>query len=298
MSELDFSSVQTQPMPIAPAAEPGRLRRAREASGLHIAVLANQLKVPVRKLEALEAGRFDELPDITFARALASSACRHLKIDPEPVLAELPGARPAVLVHMATDDKPAFRPAGQGLLSDLAWPALMRKPAAWLAAALLLVAAVVYVWPTSPQSSTASEPEGAPPAVIETLPLATADTDALESAASVEPVVTPEAQAQPTPDLASASGDSPALEVPAVDISGNDLLMIVGTGESWLEVVDAQGQVLLRRMLRPGEVHRFNTQPPYRVLLGKADAAQVRVRGRAFDLTPHTRNSVARFEVR
>jgi cytoskeleton protein RodZ len=64
-----------------------------------------------------------------------------------------------------------------------------------------------------------------------------------------------------------------------------------------MEVTDAQGRVLLRRMLQEGEVHRFNTQPPYRVLLGKAQAAQVRVRGKDFDLEPHTRNSVARFEV-
>ncbi len=49
---------------------------------MHIAALAASLKVPVNKLEALEAGRYDELPDLTFARALASSACRQLKVDP------------------------------------------------------------------------------------------------------------------------------------------------------------------------------------------------------------------------
>ena len=55
---------------------PVLLREAREAAGLHIAALAAALKVPVKKLEALEAGRYDELPDLTFARALASSACQ------------------------------------------------------------------------------------------------------------------------------------------------------------------------------------------------------------------------------
>ena len=64
------------------ASRPVLLRAAREAAGLHIAALAAALKVPVRKLEALEAGRYGELPDLTFARALASSACRHLKVDP------------------------------------------------------------------------------------------------------------------------------------------------------------------------------------------------------------------------
>ena len=80
-------------MEAAPASlpeRPVRLREAREAAGLHIAAMAAALKVPVRKLEALEAGRYDELPDLTFARALASSACRQLKIDPAPVLEQIP----------------------------------------------------------------------------------------------------------------------------------------------------------------------------------------------------------------
>ena len=73
--------------------------------------------------------------------------------------------------------------------------------------------------------------------------------------------------------------------------------MIVGVGDSWLEVVDAQGTVLLRRMLRTGEEHRFSAQPPYRVVLGNAGAARVVVRGKDFDTTPFVRNSVAKFEV-
>ena len=66
------------------------LREAREAQGLHIAALAAAIKVAPRKLELLEADRFDELPDATFTRALAQTVCRALKIDPAPVLALLP----------------------------------------------------------------------------------------------------------------------------------------------------------------------------------------------------------------
>ena len=73
-----------------PASRPILLKEVREASGLHIAALAAALKVPVKKLEALEAGRYSELPDMTFARALASSACRQLKVDPTPILRQIP----------------------------------------------------------------------------------------------------------------------------------------------------------------------------------------------------------------
>jgi len=73
----------------APSA--GRLlREARERQGLHIAALAAAIKVAPKKLELLEADRFDALLDATFTRALAQTVCRALKIDPAAVLVLLP----------------------------------------------------------------------------------------------------------------------------------------------------------------------------------------------------------------
>jgi cytoskeleton protein RodZ len=37
---------------------------------------------------------------------------------------------------------------------------------------------------------------------------------------------------------------------------------------------------------------------PLRVVLGRAEAVEVQVHGQPFDIQPHTRSSVARFEVR
>src|SRR4051794_28281465 len=70
------------------ATSAGRLlREAREARRMPIAALASAIKVAPRKLEMLEADRFDQLVDPTFARALAQTVCRSLKIDAAPVLA-------------------------------------------------------------------------------------------------------------------------------------------------------------------------------------------------------------------
>jgi cytoskeleton protein RodZ len=77
----------------AAAPSAGRLlREARERQGLHIAALAAAIKVAPKKLELLEADRFDALPDATFTRALAQTVCRALKIDPAAVLVLLPPA--------------------------------------------------------------------------------------------------------------------------------------------------------------------------------------------------------------
>ena len=59
------SGMETEASPLAMSAG-SLLRQAREAAGLSIATLAVLLKVPVKKLEALEADHFDLLPDAVF----------------------------------------------------------------------------------------------------------------------------------------------------------------------------------------------------------------------------------------
>ena len=56
-----------------------------------------------QKLEALENDRLDLLPDVTFARGLASAICRAFGTDPAPVLERMPVSAPGL------------RPAGQSL---------------------------------------------------------------------------------------------------------------------------------------------------------------------------------------
>mgnify|MGYP003612368917 CR=1 FL=1 len=82
-SMTDFAPL-TPPDTAAPSTQqgPGRasagtlLREMREAAGVDVGLLASALKVSVQKVEALEADRLDLLPDVTFARGLASTVCR------------------------------------------------------------------------------------------------------------------------------------------------------------------------------------------------------------------------------
>ncbi|MEZ5707712.1 MAG: helix-turn-helix transcriptional regulator [Burkholderiaceae bacterium] len=122
---------------------PCGLREAREATGLHIAALAAALKVPVKKLDALESGRYEELPDLTFARALASSACRHLKIDPAGVLALIPQAHAPTLGGTSPSVNAPFKP-DQGAAASVDSMGWLRKPAVWASALIVLAAGA---WP-------------------------------------------------------------------------------------------------------------------------------------------------------
>lgn len=142
---------------------PVLLREAREAAGLHIAALAAALKVPVKKLEALEAGRYDELPDMTFARALAASACRHLKVDAASVLEQIPlGAQPKLGDSPQAINAPYKTSQDAAPTTAASW---LTRPAVLGALALLLGALVIVFLPELPGIDSAPEPAptAAPP---------------------------------------------------------------------------------------------------------------------------------------
>ena len=106
------------------------LAAARRKQGLHIVTLAAQLKVSPARLEALEAERWQDLPDPTHARALATSVCRVLGIDAAAVLAGMPKGGGAALERVSAGLNEPVR-------SGAGWPANGLR---WLLLVLLLLA--------------------------------------------------------------------------------------------------------------------------------------------------------------
>lgn len=300
------------------------LKHARESAGLHIAALAAALKVPVRKLEALEAGRYQELPDLTFARALASSACRHLKVDPKPILDQIPLGRQPVLGGSGQAINAPFKatvPGGSGNM-----PSWLLRPSV-LIAGLLTAAALALLllpdwirlpaWMDSAETSTGATQQRVETVQLESpFPPSATEADGAVAVGSGQPAPA-EAVGEPEPGNAqgATAGASLAVEpVPGVNAAASDgtppvpapdataasgaVLAIAATGESWVEVTNASGAVVAQRMLKAGDVLEFSSAPPYKVILGRAEAARVTVRGKPFDVLPYARNSVARFEAR
>ncbi|WP_439587611.1 helix-turn-helix domain-containing protein [Hydrogenophaga sp.] len=284
------------------AGRPVLLRSARESAGLHIAALAAALKVPVRKLEALEAGRYNELPDLTFARALASSACRHLKIDPAPILEQIPQGVAPELGHSRHAINAPFKPASDPApVNPLSW---LSRPA-MLAAIVLLLGALVIVFlpraqdpPAAAGGDTVVTPVE-PVAAEEPVAATVAVEPAAEPTTGVPSLVTPP---PPVPETAPAPTspvpNAATTPAPTVAATTGSLLTIAATGESWVEVTNGAGSVVIQRMLKAGDAVDFSSSPPYTVVLGRAESAQVTVRGRPFDVNAIARNNVARFEVK
>jgi cytoskeleton protein RodZ len=309
MNEASMTGLEVAPG--EPVSRPIRLKEAREASGLHIAALAAALKVPVRKLEALEAGRYNELPDLTFARALASSACRQLKVDPAPILQQIPvGASPQLGDRSHSLNAPFNSGRDQEPINPLSW---LSRPALLAAIALLLGALVIVflpaaesppevsrlVEPAAPEQATAIEPVASQQSMGTTGQAEASPVSApsLAVPADVPPVV-PAVDIASTNTSASTVGAPDPVAPPVASPTKGSLLSIAATDESWVEVVNGSGNVVAQRLLQAGDVIDFSAAPPYTVVLGKADAAQVSVRGKPFDVAPFSRSNVARFEVK
>lgn len=279
------------------------LRRAREAAGLHVAALAVSLKVPVRKLEALEDDRYDELTDAVFVRALAASVCRNLKIDPQPVLERLPQTVAPRLARNSEGLNAPFRAPSDA--APPSWFDQLTRPVYLAVFALLLGALVLVLLPTSrsgdgasaiAQSQPAAQPQPQPSAEAAPIPAA----PPIGAPAEASPAVLPSAPPPQPSGQAITAVVSPAAAsaVAAEPAAAEGTVVFKAKGSSWIEVTDAKGVVAVRRLLAAGEAVGASGAMPLQVTIGRVDQTEVEVRGKPFDLRPVSRDNVARFEVK
>jgi len=282
------------------------LRAARERQGLHIAALSAAIKVPQAKLEALEAGRYEELTDATFVRALAHSVCRALKIDAKPVLELLPAVPGALLEKVDHGLKAPFhdRPGRQPPNETRLW----HRPVFWVVLLLLVAAGAFVVWPQLgmvwsslpplPNLSAGSKlpaPDKASTVASTPLPVPTV----------VAAPATPAAPAEATPPPAPASAVSAEIvhagdsgTAAAADEPPAGLAVVRASEPSWVEARDARGNVLLSRTLVPGEAVGLDGALPLKLVIGNAPATEVTLRGERVTLGAPNRDNVVRIELK
>lgn len=299
----------------ASGAQPGMagatLRAAREAAGLSVDAVAQQLKLAPRQVTALEEEDFQRLPGRTFVRGFARNYARCVHLDPETVLALLPVPESAL-------DRPTFaaarRPMGEIPVEHISRPSSAR----WLLALLLavVIAAAGYYEYTRQQTaanrdpepvaarSGASAPVGPPVAAATSAPASSsADAGTLTTALPnpVSDSASAGSRAEPK-DGAAAAGAAPgsiaakdAASAAATLLTASDAaLVLTFKGTSWAEVKDAHGRVILQMTGGAGMTQTVSGTAPLELALGNAPDVAVTFRGQALDLAPYTRGNVAR----
>lgn len=302
MSDAPVESEQpaaAAPPPVNP------LAAARNAAGIALADAARQLKLSPWQVEALESGDYARLPGPVFVRGFIRNYARLLKIDPAPLLAEIAlQAQAEVPVVVESETSTAIPFPGQ---SSFNW-----RP--YAIGVLVVVAALVgyefygddggeapavdthavelpqpkVVPEVTDGAAKPNEPAANAPAPVAAPATPPAAAAAPASAPRVETVVAPAA----APVAAPVEPRAAAERAP-----GEQVVRLMFTRESWVEVRDRQGRVIFSQLNAAGSAQAVSGQPPLRLVVGNASGVRVMFNDRLIDLAPHTQVDVARLNL-
>jgi len=280
------------------------IRAARQARGQTLQHLSILLKISERRLQAFEEERWPDVGDRTFVRALAQRLCRHLELDSQTVLLLLP----APLVEPMRPIDRGLPLGGAGLQPRFRrpWASVPDRSGAWawltpvragvvviLVAAGLLALLPAQTWRPTPSPAplvlppgvTPAEPVPAGPADAPAEATANAPVSALSTAAPADgPTSGPTAMVAPVVPAASTENPTAALQLTARQ-------------DSWVQVTDVKGTVLLSRLLRSGERVGVEGARPLRLRVGNTAGTEASWLGRRIALDEVQRNNVAEIDL-
>lgn len=312
-----MSEHPTEPAAIAdaeglrPVTAGAMLQRARKEAGLTIDIVAAHLKLHPKQVQAIEDDEFALLPGRTFVRGFVRNYARLMRLDPDAVVAALPGAATAPALDSPTLHSTANR------MGEL--PTDSKPKASWtrwaIPLVLLAIAAVAGVYEylaseghlpgfartgpapatavTSAGSTTAATPSAtSPPEPATTLATPPVATPPLPASA---PGTTPGAAAATTPAATPPPGTGTLIApvVTPVDTTTPALVLAL-RASSWVEVKDGSGRTVIAQVLPAGQTQSIPGAAPFDVTIGNAAEVTLTFRGQAVDLAPYTRGNVAR----
>lgn len=277
-----------------------RLQAARESKSLTVEAVASQLKLTRGAVQALEAEQWDALHGRTYARGYFVIYVKFLGLPMDELLAqfdaqyhepETTGVK--VNRHSANDDRP--------------FP--------WVPVSLLVIVLIVCLlayqhWSDTQQSKATSDRQVPAPAEEQL------DTDLIEpldspnTADEMQPQELESLSADPVDqtkfepveiDLSVLEDDSetPAISETAVaeqmTVANQATLTLTFNENSWVQVEDANTQVLISRIAESGETISLIGAAPLSVQLGRAQGVEVIYNEQRVDISDDIVGNVARF---
>ena len=242
------------------------LGAAREASGLSIDAVAQQLKLAPRQVRALEEDDYTHLPGRTFVRGFVRNYARLVHIDPDAVVGALPAGAVAPALEAPTLQQTAPT-MGELPTTDHSKPAWARWAIPLTLAAIVAVAAV-YEWMRP--AGLARQGPGNEAVAVES-PVATAAAPG----ATGTPLSNPLVAGKPATGVHASRGASPdepvdadpaataPIPAAAAAASGPEQpITITFRDFSWTEIRDRDGRLLLSGMNPAARCRAFPARRP------------------------------------
>lgn len=249
-----------------------KLRKERIGQGLTIDDIAHATRVAPRFLQAIEKDDFAPLPGLVFARNFVRQYALALKLDPEPLVAELPKLDESMI---PLPDPPARRrPSGYNVSGARS----IASATAWLA----LVGGVGFAAYIHFNHSTHTEsvtPRVSRNPVSKSNPVSRPEASA---ATSPEPVkataknqdVRPPTVAEPAAGATATPASAPSTAPVQVTVTANDA--------AWVQV-STDGKVTFTGTLKPNETRAISAEEQVKILTGNAGALKISLNGKTLD---------------
>jgi cytoskeleton protein RodZ len=252
---------------------------------LSVADVAQRLKYGARQIEALEAEEFDKLPGATFVRGMVRGYAKLLETDPEPILVAL--EQRYVPGEISLDLRAKRVPFPQG--------GKRRGTRIYLFLSIvvfIVVACVLYQWrvgvfpwavlaPSAPLPQKQAKPRPAP-----------APAPRAESEAPVAPPVV--ASEKPAAAEVSAAPSLSPSETKPQAPGGEVRVRMEFGGESWVEIKDSEGKMLMSQLNPTGSRRVVSGRGPLSLVIGNAANVRLTYNDKPIDLKPYIQIEVAR----
>ena len=312
---------------------PGKILAAqREAMGWTVEQVADQLKLAVRQVIALEAGDSAALPGPAVVRGFVRAYAKIVRLDPAPLVAKIsldaPGPSDATHTTLRHSKPASF--------SEVRFPSHGKRaalPIVPILAVVVVVGAAAAAWhfglvsklsnradpaTTSTVAAPLAQPAGSTASTAVTAPLTAAPATVTTSSAPVAvpnlqnpsvPLISvpppsavtpgsPASQAAPAAATPGAAATAPAATPAAAAApAGANALVLTVNADSWVEVRRAKGAPLLSRMLKAGSTETVEVSEPVTLVVGKPSGVSATFRGNAVEL-PSTKGAVARVSLK
>jgi cytoskeleton protein RodZ len=247
-----------------------RLAAERAKLGLSVEEVAARLRLHPKQIHAIEIGNLPALP-APFLRGFVRNYAKEVRLDPAPLVDELNamlGMRAGGPPPMATNRSAGAvgAPSGHGSRSVV----------------VIGVIAALVAFAVLGGLATRSEKPRADPAVEAAKP------PARPAAPAQGPPATSEQKAEPAASAPTGTSAQPSpMPVPASSPIAEPLRLSF-RDQSWVEVTQADGKVVLSQINAGGTEQRIEGKPPLRLVIGNASAVALDYKGKVIDLKPVT----------
>jgi len=299
-----------------------RLSDARKAAGRSQEEMARALLLDVHLIRALEEEDFDALPEPTYVRGYIRSYARQLSLNPEELIelyAQLGHNEPEWEIN-----EPARHEVAQGRkfrhITAIVFVVIIGLLVTWLLTegnghkelSEETAAPVAEEQPVAsdeqnlpaeePQPGLAEQPLEASQAESEQVPVEEeAQTQPQAELSGQEQQAESEPEPQPVTEVAVPAEDESLgnFSLAGVNAAGKDRISLTFTGDSWVEIVDANKVQVLRGLFKKGVARELVGSAPFSVFLGNTQGVEIKINGKPFDPSPYTRrDSTSRFTLK